>query len=191
MSKAQILTSICMAAGVSCLWCNPAGAREESGIVLLNDHETSRDTTGAVRDAEVDSAGLAIVRPAALGTIAENAAPQIKRRPLRRAGKLDKPIFELELRKNFNDVEECRFRVAAAAGIPVATVKAGKISLHWTLLPSGRMRDTVVLETAATDFPLMKCIRRHMNGWKFTPPRGGSVSLDYDYLFPPVEAAPL
>lgn len=72
---------------------------------------------------------------------------------MRRAGKLDKPICELELRKNFNDVEEWRFRVAAAAGIPVAKVKAGKVSLHWTLLPSGRMRDTLVLEAVATYFP--------------------------------------
>lgn len=194
MTNAQLLTSICVAAGASCLWSNPSGAHQETGqetgIVLLNDHQTSLDTTGVVREAEVDSAGLAIVRPAALGTIAENAAPQIKRRALRRLGRLSRPAFDIELTKNFSDVEQCRFRVAAAAGIPLAKVRAGKISLHWTLLLSGHTRDTVVLEITATDFPLMKCIRRHMNGWRFTPPLGGPVPLDYDYVFPPVEAAP-
>jgi hypothetical protein len=81
------------------------------------------------------------------------------------------------------DLELCRARVASAAGVPIEEVKAGTISLRWTILPTGGTRATLVLERSETELALMKCVRRRMNGWQFTAPEGGSVNVAYDYEF--------
>jgi len=153
------------------------------GILLLDDHESSLDTNGDIGDAKVDSSGTSIAEPQPLGPISETKVPRIPRRPLKKEGKIDAKVFSADLTRNFADIETCRLKVAAAAGVPLTKVIAGAISLHWTVLPSGRTRDTVVLETAKTDLAVMKCVRRRMNAWTFGKPVGGPVHADYDYVF--------
>ena len=160
-----------------------AWARPPTGIVLLNERESSLDATGHVGDADIDAVGFTIDPPNDQGTISERTVPRIPRRPLQKAGTLNKQVLREEVEKRFRDIERCRFKVAAAFGLPIAKVNAGEIALHWTILPSGGTRDTVVFETKQTDLALMKCIRRRMNAWTFTAPRGGPLSVDYDYTF--------
>lgn len=172
--------------GVIVVLASTALARSQPpvGIVLLNERESSMEVTGRVRDADVDAAGIDIDTPKDLGAVSERAVPRVRRRPLHKTGTLDKQRLREEVEKNSRDVERRRFKVAAASGLPVAKVNAGEISLHWTILPSGGTRDTLVFETRHTDLALMKCIRRRMNAWTFTAPRGGPVPVDYDYTFP-------
>ena len=160
-----------------------AWARPPSGIVLLNERESSLDATGRVGDAEIDAVGLTIDPPNELGTISERTVPRIPGRPLHKTGTLNKKLLGKEVEQRFRDIERCRLKVAAASEVPISKVTAGKIALHWTILPSGGTRDTLVFETTQTDLALMKCIRRRMNAWTFTAPRGGPVSVDYDYTF--------
>ena len=54
------------------------------------------------------------------------------------------------------------------------------------LRPPDSPGDTVVFEIKQTDLALMKCIRRRMNAWTFTAPRGGPLPVDYDYTFPAI-----
>lgn len=164
--------------------CASAWARSPTGIVLLSQRESSVDVTGHVGDAAVDAAGIAIDPPKELGTVSERAAPKIPRAPLHKIGTVNKQRLREEVERSFRDIERCRFKVAAASGLPIAKVNAGEISLHWTILPSGGTRDTVVFEVKQTDLALMKCIRRRMNAWTFTAPRGGPLPVDYDYTFP-------
>lgn len=173
-------------------WLVPASAAEptqSTGVVLLARRESALDVTGAVGDAEVDSAGVDIAASRNLGSISERPAPKIPRPPLHPKGTLDPQLLRLDLARNFRDIELCRFKVAAASGLPVTALSAGQISLHFTVLPSGGTRDTLVFETTQTDLALMKCVRRRMNAWRFSQPRGGPVSLAYDYTFPTLGSA--
>lgn len=158
-------------------------ASDEQGVVLLERHESSLDTTGQVRAADVDSAGVSVAEPSALGSISETVVPTIPERPLKRTGTLDPLTFGQEVARHFADLESCRIKVAEAARVPLGAVAAGEISLHWTVLPSGGTRDTVVLEVSQTDLVLMKCVRRRMNAWTFSAPVGGPYRAHYDYTF--------
>lgn len=165
-----------------------AADEQGQGIVLLERHESSLDTTGKVRDADVDSAGVSVAEPMALGSISETTVPRIPERPLNPEGVIDPAAFRVDVARNFSDLESCRLKVAEAAGVPIGDVEAGEISLHWTVLPSGRTRDTVVLETVQTDLALMKCVRRRMNGWTFNQPVGGPFHAHFDYTFSPMRS---
>jgi hypothetical protein len=154
------------------------------GIVLLARRASALDVTGTVGDAEVDSAGVDIAAARRIGTISERPAPEIPEPPLHPKGTLDPQLLKRDIVRNFRDIELCRFKVAEASGLPARALSAGEISLHFTVLPSGQARDTLVFETTQTDLTLMKCVRRRMNAWRFTQPRGGPVSLAYEYTFP-------
>lgn len=162
---------------------NPSRAEDRAtGIVLMNTRERSLDTNGKVGDMEVDSAGVKISSPRT-GAAKERKAPRIPRKPLAQVGTLDREILRAEVARNFTDLELCRYQLAAAAGVMLSRIAAGEISLHWTILPTGHTRDTVVLELRQTDLSLMKCIRRRMNAWTFTKPVGGPLPVDFDYTF--------
>jgi hypothetical protein len=161
----------------------PSHARDRAtGIVLMSKRERSLDTRGKVGDAEVDSAGVKISAPG-IGTAKERAAPRIPKRPPGQVGTVDRETLRAEVAQNFKDLELCRYKLAAAAEVMLPQIQAGEISLHWTILPTGHTRDTVVLELTQTDLSLMKCIRRRMNAWTFTKPVGGPLPVDFDYTF--------
>lgn len=160
-----------------------ASAAESPGIVRLARQQRAIETTGQLRDVDVDRARVEIAAAPPLGTIKERTAPEIPRRPLRRVGTLDRKVLAAEIRAQIADAELCRFKVAQAAGIPPADVKAGELTLHWTIQTTGETRGTLVFEGTETDLALMKCVRRRMNGWRFSKPSGGPVDVEYDYRF--------
>jgi hypothetical protein len=92
-------------------------------------------------------------------------------------------MFRREVEQRFGDLELCRTQVARAAGIPWEEVEAGSLALRWTILPSGGTRDPLVLEEEETSLPLMRCVRRHMDGWHFTAPRNRPVLVEFGYSF--------
>jgi hypothetical protein len=113
----------------------------------------------------------------------------MRRRPLRRIGKLDPAILSREVNERFRDFELCRVKVARLAGIRLDDLKAGQITARWTILPGGDTRDTLVLEVSDTALAVMRCARRRMNAWRFTGPVGGPVEVEYDYDFSRPEPA--
>ena len=160
----------------------PGGSQSE-GIVMLARQQRSLDTTGELRNVDVDTAQVQIAAAPPVGEMEERTAPRIPRRPLRREGTIRPAVLAAEVRNHFRDLEVCRLKVARAGSIAPSQVKAGEITLHWTILPSGATQGTLVFETTETDLALMKCIRRRMNGWRFTQPTGGPLHAEYDYRF--------
>jgi hypothetical protein len=160
-----------------------AAAEDTTGIVTLARKQRALETTGQLRDVDIDTAQVEIAAPPPIGALRERNAPKIARRPLRRIGKVDPDVLGAEIRAKIADAELCRLKVARAAGMAPSAVKAGEITLHWTIDPSGDTRGTLVFEGTETDLALMKCVRRRMNGWRFSKPSGGSVEVEYDYRF--------
>lgn len=165
-------------------WAPVADARE-AGVVQLSRKTAARSATGKLKDVAIDRADVKIEEAPPLGQLKERPVPRIARRPLRKTGKLDPATFAREVSERFRDFELCRLKVARLAGVPLGDVAAGQISVRWTVLASGRTRGTLVFEGTETDLPVMKCARRRMNAWQFTPPTGGPVEVEYDYDFSP------
>jgi hypothetical protein len=158
-------------------------AAESEGIVQLRRKLLAPESTGEPSEVTVDRAEVKIEEAPPLGEVKERKVPRVRRRPIRRIGKIDLAILGQEVGARFRDFELCRARVARVTERDLSKVKAGRISVRWTIVPDGGTRDTLVFEETDTDLALMKCARRRMNGWTFTPPTGGPVDVEYDYRF--------
>ena len=161
-----------------------ADARGQStgGVVQLSRELRSEDRTGEIRDVDFDRLDVAIRRAVPLGELKERAVPRARRRG-ETPGRLDRAVLNREVKAQLQDFELCRVKVARLADIPLHEVKAGRITARWTILPSGDIRDTLVLEQTDTALGLMKCARRRMNAWRFTPAVGGPVEVAFQYDF--------
>jgi hypothetical protein len=164
-------------------------AAEPEGIVQLRRKLLAPGSTGDPSEVAADRADVKIEEAPPLGEVRERKVPRVRRRPIRRIGKIDLAILGREVGARFLDFELCRARVARVTDKDLSEVKAGRISVRWTIVPDGGTRDTLVFEETDTDLALMKCARRRMNGWTFTPPTGGPVDVEYDYRFSPLASA--
>jgi hypothetical protein len=158
-------------------------AAPPSGVVTLSRKLRAKDPTGTVREVDIDGTAVKIEEAGPPGTARERPVPRARRRPLRRIGRLDPAILAREVNDRFRDFELCRVKVARVTGLRLDELKAGQITVRWTILPSGDTRDTLVLEVSDTALAVMKCARRRMNAWRFTAPAGGPVEMEYDYEF--------
>lgn len=161
----------------------PIEAAESEGIIQLRRELMASGSTGEPSDVKVDGAGVEIAEAPPLGEIKERRVPKVRRRPIRRVGRIDESAIANEVKARFQEFELCRAKVARAKEVRLDEVKAGMISVRWTLGVNGTVSDTLVFEDTDTDLSLMKCARRRMNAWTFTPAVGGPVDLEYDYRF--------
>lgn len=194
---------LCCVWGAMMMMMLPAAARaapgraNDSGIPSTNEREGSLQASGSAGRTDVDRAGVEIAVPASpdtAGAVSERQAPSSVDDPPPRdkdnSGKVDRKVFDAEILRNISEIEACRSRVAAARDTAPANIQAGKIALHWTVLPSGHTRNALVFETTPTDLALMTCVRNRMNAWVFTPPQGGAVTAAYDYAFADLAPSP-
>lgn len=167
---------------------SPVGmAAPPAGIVTLIHKDLRSTVTGKIADSALDRVDVKIEEAPPLGKLEERVAPKVPRRPLRKVGRIDPETLAREAAEKFRDFEVCRVKVARAARVPLDEVKAGKVSALWTILPTGRTRGTLLFEETDTDLATMKCARRQMNRWRFAPPKGGPVDVEFDYEFTPVQ----
>jgi hypothetical protein len=155
------------------------------GLLKLSDELRSSTLTGKFKEIDV-AARNAKIATSGVGSLVETPVRQPTRAALGRQGQLgqlDRRLLGTEVRRWLPDLEACRTNVARAAGVTPAEVSAGTVGLRWTVLPSGGARGALVLEEAATDLELMKCARKRMSAWRFTPPTEGPVDVAYSYTF--------
>ena len=106
-----------------------------------------------------------------------NAEPRIA------PGVVDKAILDHEIDGHFAALEDCRVDVARSKRITPNEVIATTLAPRWTIRPSGYAADTAVVATSPVDIEVMDCAKAAMSGWKFTPPRGGSVRIERSFTF--------
>ena len=62
---------------------------------------------------------------------------------------------------------------------------AGKVKVQFTILESGRVGSTRVLEDTTGDPAVGTCIANAMQRWRFPKPDGGSVTVAFPFVFAP------
>jgi hypothetical protein len=96
-------------------------------------------------------------------------------------GIVDTVLLKREIRSRFAELNDCPREVARHKR--TATLRARRLTLRWTILPSGQVANTAVVATSPVNVAVMDCVKRQMSIWSFVPPRGGSISLERPFAF--------
>jgi hypothetical protein len=141
------------------------------------DRLRSDDVTGKVKDIERLRGLTKIAPPPPL-------APRIERPALKTASALQpsarstpapgtrSPALNAEIEARTRELETCR-----------TSATRGPIELHWRIQPDGRASNALALQEQITDLEMLKCARKRMEGWRFTPPTTGPVDIEIAYDF--------
>lgn len=97
-------------------------------------------------------------------------------------GVVDAALLKREIRSRFAELNDCP-REVARHNRTAAVLRARRLTLRWTILPSGQVANTAVVATSSVDLGVMDCVKRQMSLWSFIPPKGGSVSLERPFAF--------
>lgn len=58
----------------------------------------------------------------------------------------------------------------------------GQVSMHWAILPSGKVEKAAVLASSAGSLPLTTCLTKKVSAWRF-PASKGQTQVSYDFRF--------
>lgn len=193
----RLQTGLGVACGVLFFWGVTAQAQETSGTrapepTALERLRTADPAAGKLKEITLDPAKFNITERAPIPAPTERptrAALRPPPPPPAPVGVLDLAQWKTEVSQRTRELEACRSNLAAATGLATNQINAGSLLLRWTIMPDGRSRNAIVLEQEATDLDVMKCVRRRMAAWLFTPPTGGPVDVEHTYRFTPLPAS--
>jgi hypothetical protein len=145
--------------------------------------------TGRIAAMNVSNTGLQIDAPPADRRVAreqrvesvdgaDESGPPVEKS----TGVVDPALLKREIRTRFVALNDCPREVARHTRT-ATTLRARRLTLRWTILPSGQVAHTTVVATSPVDIGVMDCVKRQMSVWTFVPPKGGSLSLERSFAF--------
>lgn len=94
------------------------------------------------------------------------------------SGRLDRKTVQKIIRRNLSGIKWC-YQDALQRNPKIR----GKVTLSFTILPSGRTQNPSARNKSFKDEALLKCIKRKMTRWKFPQPKdGGVVKVSYPLI---------
>ena len=99
------------------------------------------------------------------------------------AGTVDPVVLADEIGQRSATLQDCRVEVARREHLAWSKVAARRLTLRWTILPSGALDKAEAVAVDPTDGALLDCVKQHMSQWTFTPPRGGSLRVARTFSF--------
>lgn len=78
--------------------------------------------------------------------------------------------LDKQIHARFALLNDCPAEVARHTRLTAAALKAKRLTLRWTILPTGRVADTAVVATSPVDPRVMDCVKRQMSLWSFAHP---------------------
>jgi hypothetical protein len=93
-------------------------------------------------------------------------------RPVAEAAPGEAAVLERQIHSRFALLNDCPAEVARRTRLTAASLKARRLTLRWTILPTGHVADTAVVATSPVDPRVMDCVKRQMSLWSFTHPDG-------------------
>ena len=110
--------------------------------------------------------------------------------PLPQAQIDDPAGLEQEIEDHVGGLEDCRIQVARDKQVTPDQVEASTLLLRWTIGVDGRATSTEVVAVKPVDTGVMDCVKHAMNGWSFTPLRGGTLAVQRELTFHRVTLQP-
>ena len=99
------------------------------------------------------------------------------------SGVIDRTELSREIHARFALLNSCPRDVAHRARVSRAGLRASRLVLRWTILPSGQVAETGVVATAPADPRVMDCVKRQMSVWSFARPHDGAVRVERPFHF--------
>jgi hypothetical protein len=99
------------------------------------------------------------------------------------SGFISASVLAQELGEQLAPLNECRIEVARRRRIAWNEVTAGRLTLEWTILPTGAVTNTEVTPIDPIDLHVLDCVKHQMGRWIFARPRGGPVRLSRTFAF--------
>jgi hypothetical protein len=142
------------------------------------------DRTGRIAGAPVNGTGT-VVAPAALHERRESSVTPAAAKALAPPppGVLAEEVLAVEIASRFESLELCRIDVARGQRVPTGDVEADRLTLRWTIEPTGRVTAAEVVGTTAVDAHVLDCVKRQMTGWTFSRPSGGPLPIERTFTF--------
>ena len=108
-------------------------------------------------------------------------SPKVRQAKADVKGTMDKDIIRRIVRANINDVRLCYNQ-----GLVKNPALKGRVSIQFTIAPSGAVAVSSVQESTMSDAAVGQCIAKAVKRWKFPPPEGGgNVVVEYPFILEP------
>ena len=95
---------------------------------------------------------------------------------------MDATLLQREIQTRFVALNGCPREVARRTRTAEA-LHARRLTLRWTILPSGQVANTAVVATSPVNAGVIDCVKRQMSFWTFARPKGGSFSVERSFAF--------
>jgi hypothetical protein len=93
-------------------------------------------------------------------------------------GQLDPNIIVKEVRARMGAIKACYERA-----LKRNPSLSGKIAMRWTITPAGTVSGVDVDQDTMNDSDVSSCIKSQISHWRFPAPAGGSVEVQFPFLF--------
>ena len=93
-------------------------------------------------------------------------------------GVIDEKLLAREIAARFEPLELCRIDVARDKQVRAQEVEADRLTLRWTIEPTGKVTAAEVVATTAVDADVLDCVKRQMPAWTFSRPAGGPLPIE-------------
>ena len=108
-------------------------------------------------------------------------------------GVIDGKRLDSEIAARFEPLEQCRIDVARGKRLRADEDAADRLTLRWTIAPTGEVHAPEVVGTTTVDADILDCVKHQMSGWTFSRPSGGALPVERAFIFrsaPPPAAPP-
>jgi len=99
------------------------------------------------------------------------------------AGSLSASIIAHQLEKPVAELQDCRIEVARRQQQTWNAIAAGRVTLHFLILPAGTVAHVDVVPIDPLDLHVLECVQRTAAGWTFARPRDGAVAVSAPFAF--------
>jgi hypothetical protein len=137
------------------------------------------DRLGRIAGTPVSGTGT-VIAPAAIRERSETpvagaATAALAPRP---PGVIGEDLLAAEIATKFEPLAVCRIDVARGKQVRTRDVEADRLTLRWTIQPTGQVAAAEVVGTTAVDAGVLDCVKRQMNEWTFSSPSGGPLPVE-------------
>ena len=182
MNKTQTNVKIALWVGtvLSVSACSSVLAHAQvSGLNGIDAGRTGRIATAPVTH-EGTAIAPAILRQSQEAPVAPAATVALAPPP---PGVIDDKLLSREIERWFEPLALCRIDVARAKQLRAEEVEADRLTLRWTIAPTGKVIAPEVVATTAVDPDVLHCVKHQMTTWTFSHPSGGPLPVERVFGF--------
>jgi hypothetical protein len=121
--------------------------------------------------------------PAGVSLREHPVRPVLGEAPRVHIGFISDSLLEHEMRQPVAALETCRIEVARRQNQRWNQVEAGRVTLRWTILPTGAISQIEVKPLDPLDLHVLDCVKGAMALWTFASPSWGVVTVVHPFAF--------